>query len=164
MSKYTAELRTIIDNGFNIFDFGYERTEESQNIISNEQLQNDFIDHFYFEEVGFETLERFKKRLATQWRESLFEFDRLLVAYNKDFDPLANTDLTTKSRVVFNDTPKSKLDPLQDYATTITDNESNVKGYSGNNASDLLQRYYNGLHDIETEFFESFQNLFMGVL
>ena len=71
MSKYTAELRTIIDNGFDIFDFQYTRASESQAIISDEALEQGFIDHFYFREVGFETLERFKKRLKTQWLESL---------------------------------------------------------------------------------------------
>ena len=34
MSKYTAELRTIIDNGFNIFDFEYTRSPGSIAIVS----------------------------------------------------------------------------------------------------------------------------------
>ena len=46
MSKYTAELRTIINNGFDIFDFSYNRTEASKAIVSDEDLQNGFINHF----------------------------------------------------------------------------------------------------------------------
>lgn len=43
MSKYTAELRTIIDNNFDIFDFVYERDPKSTAIISNEDLQKGFL-------------------------------------------------------------------------------------------------------------------------
>ena len=49
MSKYTAELRTIIDNNFDIFDFTYTRSSESQAIVSNEKLQQGFIDHYYLD-------------------------------------------------------------------------------------------------------------------
>lgn len=158
MSKYTAELRTIIDNGFDIFDFQYTRTSESQAIVSDEALEQGFIDHFYFREVGFETLERFKKRLKTQWLESLGEFDKLLVAYNQDINIKSTNKLHGKT--VFEDTPISKLEN-KNYATNITSNEND--GYSGITEIELLEIYKNKLKDIQTEFYNSFDNLFMQI-
>ena len=158
MSKYTAELRTIIDNGFDIFDFEYTRASESQAIVSDAALEQGFIDHFYFREVGFETLERFKKRLKTQWLESLGEFDKLLVAYNQDINIKSTNKLHGKT--VFEDTPISKLEN-KNYATNITSNEND--GYSGITEIELLEIYKNKLKDIQTEFYNSFDNLFMQI-
>ena len=158
MSKYTAELRTIIENGFNIFDFDYTRTVESQNIISNEDLQQGFIDHFYFREVAHETLERFKHRLKTQWKESLGELDSFLVAYNNEINVKSNYSNNNKS--VFEDTPLNSLED-KDYATNITTNTGT--GYNGITEIELLDLYHQKLIDIQTEFYESFDNLFMQI-
>lgn len=163
MSKYTAELRTIIDNGFDIFDFEYPRTNASKAIVSNEKLQEGFINHFYFREVGFETLERFKFFLKTKWLESIEQFDALLVAYKEPVNVKSNVGSNIKTRNIFNDTPKNKLDE-SDYASTITDNNQNSTGYAGITESELLEIYHNNIRDIQTEFYESFDNLFMQIL
>lgn len=158
MSKYTAELRTIIDNGFDIFDFEYTRTDASKAIVSDEELQQGFINHYYFREVGFETLERFKHKLKTQWLESLGELDAFLVAYNEKINIKSNN--STKHKSVFNETPLSKLGS-KDYATNITDNDTS--GYNGITEIELLDLYHQKLIDIQTEFYNSFDNLFMQI-
>lgn len=165
MAKYTAELRTIINNGFNIFEFTYNRTDESKNIISDEDLQQGFIDHFYFNEVGFETLERFKQRLKTQWVESLGEFDSLLVAYSKQINPTANLGSTTENLSIYNDTPNSALDfgAESSHASSITTNKQDNKGFAGITEIELLEIYHDKIKDIQTEFYDSFRNLFMQV-
>lgn len=165
MAKYTAELRTIINNGFNIFDFTYTRTPESQAIISDEDLQNGFIEHFYFNEVGFETLERFKQRLKTQWKESLGEFDALLVAYNEPIEAKANLGSNTDNLSIYNDTPNSALDygAESKNASSITTNKQNNKGFAGITEIELLELYHDKIKDIQTEFYESFSNLFMQI-
>lgn len=158
MSKYTAELRTIIDNGFDIFDFEYKRTDESKAIVSDEELQQGFINHYYFREVGFETLERFKHKLKTQWLESLGELDAFLVAYNDKINIKSNNNTTNVS--VFDETPMSKLGN-KDYATNRTENNST--GYAGITEIELLDLYHQKLVDVQTEFYESFDNLFMQI-
>ena len=95
MSNYTIELRTIISNDFNIFDFEYPRIEASKNIVSNEDLQTGFINRYYFRELGFETLERFKHKFKTQWLESIENFDKLLIAYNDSVEIKANISSNT---------------------------------------------------------------------
>ena len=163
MSKYTAELRTIIDNGFNIFDFDYTRSPESLAILSNEKLQEGFINHFYFREIGFETLERFKFYLKTKWIESLGEFDKLLVAYNDPVNVKSNLGSNVKNKSVFNDTPKSELDD-SNYASSITKSNQDTAGYAGATEIELLELYHDKIKDIQTEFYEKFDILFMQIL
>lgn len=165
MSNYTAELRTIIDNGFNIFDFDYQRNSESVNILPNEDLQNGFINRYYFREVGFETLERFKHKLKTQWLESITNFDKLLVEYSKEINVMSNSNLTTENVNIFNDTPKSAIDygNESNHASTITHDKQTASGLGGLTEIEALELYHDKLKDIITEFYDSFDNLFMQI-
>ena len=165
MSKYTAELRTIIDNNFDIFDFEYTRDPKSIAILSNEDLQKGFIDHYYFREVGFETLERFKHKLKTQWLESLGELDKLLVAYNESINPKVNMSSNTQNTSIFNDTPKNALDfgTESSHASNITHNTQTNTGLAGLTEIEALELYHDKIKDIQTEFYNSFDNLFMQI-
>lgn len=165
MSNYTAELRTIINNGFDIFDFSYNRTEASKAIISDEDLQNGFINHFYFREVGFETLERFKHKLKTQWLESLGELDTLLVAYNEPITAKSNLGSNVDNTSIYNDTPKNALDygAESSHASSITNNKQATKGYAGITEIEMLELLHDKIKDIQTEFYNSFDNLFMQI-
>ena len=181
MSNYTAELRTIINNNFDIFDFEYTRSNASKAIISDSDLEQGFIDHYYFREVGFETLERFKHKLKTQWIESIEIFDKVLVAYNEEINILSNngsSSTTTTSNTgsssnksIYNDTPTSHLGTT-DYATSITDNTGSSsdsgtisQSSTGKTLSDieLLELYHDKIKDVITEFYKSFDNLFMQI-
>lgn len=165
MSKYTAELRTIIDNNFDIFDFVYTRDPKSIAILSNDDLQKGFIDHYYFREVGFETLERFKHKLKTQWLESIENFDKLLVAFNESINPKVNMSSNTQNTSVYNDTPKNALDfgTEATHASSITHNTQNNTGLAGLTEIEALELYHDKLKDIVSEFYNSFDNLFMQI-
>lgn len=163
MSKYTAQLRTIVDNNINIFDFDYTRTPESIAIISNEQLQNDFIDRYYFREIGFETVERFKHYLKVKWKEELGEFDALLVAYNEKINVKSNMKSQIDNTTIFNDTPDSKLDINKDYASSISQNNQKQSGYNGLTEIELLELYHDKIKDIQSEFYDKFDSLFMQI-
>ena len=165
MSKYTAELRTIIGNNFDIFDFVYTRDPKSIAILSNDDLQKGFIDHYYFREVGFETLERFKHKLKTQWLESIENFDKLLVAFNESINPKVNMSSNTQNTSVYNDTPKNALDfgTEATHASSITHNTQNNTGLAGLTEIEALELYHDKLKDIVSEFYDSFDNLFMQI-
>ena len=165
MSKYTAELRTIIGNNFDIFDFTYTRSSESQAIVSDEKLEQGFIDRYYFREVGFETLERFKHKLKTQWLESIENFDKLLVAFNKSINPKVNMSSNTQNTSVYNDTPKNALDfgTESSHASNITHNTQTNAGLAGLTEIEALELYHDKLKDIVSEFYDSFDNLFMQI-
>ena len=165
MSKYTAELRTIINNNFDIFDFTYTRSSESQAIVSDEKLEQGFIDHYYFREVGFETLERFKYKLKAQWLESIENFDKLLVAFNETINPKTNISSNTQNTSVYNDTPKNALDfgTEATHASSITHNTQTNTGLAGLTEIEALELYHDKLKDIVSEFYNSFDNLFMQI-
>lgn len=165
MSKYTAELRTIIDNGFDIFDFVYTRSSDSQAILSDEKLEQGFIDRYYFREVGFETLERFKHKLKTQWLESIENFDKLLVAYSQSINPKVNMSSNTQNTSIFNDTPKNALDfgTESSHASNITHNTQTNVGLTGLTEIEALELYHDKIKDIVSEFYDSFDNLFMQI-
>ena len=78
MSEYTSELYKFIDI-YDIFDFQYPRTDKSKAIISNEDLQAGFINRYYFREIGFETVERFKHKLKDIVSEFYNSFDNLFM-------------------------------------------------------------------------------------
>ena len=165
MSKYTAELRTIIDNNFDIFDFEYSRSSASKAIVSDEDLEQGFIDHYYFREVGFETLERFKHKLKTQWLEGLGELDKLLVAYNESINPKVNVSSNAQNTSVYNDTPKNALDfgAESSHASNINHNTQTNVGLAGLTEIEALELYHDKIKDIQTEFYNSFDNLFMQI-
>ena len=164
MSKYTSELYKFIDI-YDIFDFQYPRTNESKAIISNEDLQAGFINRYYFREIGFETVERFKHKLKTQWLESIENFDKLLVAYNKSINTKANMSSNTQNTSVFNDTPKNALDfgAESSHASNITHNTQTNVGLAGLTEIEALELYHDKLKDIVSEFYNSFDNLFMQI-
>ena len=90
MSKYTIELRQIKDLRNTIFNFDY-------NFISEEyknKLETMFINHFYFREIGFETIERFNFYLRNIFTEKLEYYEILVNASMIEYDILNNYDLT----------------------------------------------------------------------
>ena len=164
MSEYTSELYKFIDI-YDIFDFQYARTDESKAIISNEDLQSGFINRYYFREIGFETVERFKHKLKTQWLESIENFDKLLVAYNESINPKTNVSSNAQNTSVFNDTPKNALDfgTEASHASNITYNTQTNAGLAGLTEIEALELYHDKLKDIVSEFYNSFDNLFMQI-
>ena len=88
--RYTMEIRTIIKT-IPIFDFKYEFYEES--LKSN--FEEKFINHFYFREIGFETIARFKRQLNTKLNEIMPYYVELYktMLKSKNIDFLVNKDL-----------------------------------------------------------------------
>ena len=164
MSKYTSELYKFIDI-YDIFDFQYSRSDESKAIISNEDLQAGFINRYYFREIGFETIERFKHKLKTQWLESIGNFDKLLVAFNETINPKANMSSNTQNTSVYNDTPKNALDfgAESTHASNITYNTQTNEGLAGLTEIEALELYHDKLKDIVSEYYDTFDNLFMQI-
>ena len=164
MSEYTSELYKFIDI-YDIFDFQYPRSDESKAIIGNEDLQAGFINRYYFREIGFETVERFKHKLKTQWLESIENFDKLLVAFNETINPKANMSSNTQNTSVYNDTPKNALDfgTESSHASNITHNTQSNVGLAGLTEIEALELYHDKIKDIVSEFYNSFDNLFMQI-
>jgi hypothetical protein len=146
MAKYTTQIRTIIENGYQIFGFDYPIFDEEYRSV----LETKIVNRYFFREIGFETVGQFKHFLKTRMNEIMPYYNQHYLANLrfKDFDPYKNKDFyientrtsegentssnegtttgnsSNTGNTVFNDTPTTKLGN-RDYATTITNEDNN---------------------------------------
>lgn len=73
MAKYTTQIRSIVENGFPIFDFDYPIFDENYRGV----LEQNIINHYYFREIGFETVGQFKHFLKTWFQLEMPYYNRL---------------------------------------------------------------------------------------
>lgn len=104
MSKYTTELRYLIENHFDLGLQDYPIFAESY----REHLNSKIIDHYFFREIGFETAELFKVCLNRRMREIMPYFNQRYESEKIKFNPLINVDITTTGNTDF--TGKQTLD------------------------------------------------------
>ena len=82
MAKYTLELRDIIESyNVELFDFDYEYYAD--NMALQRRFENTFIEHYYFHEIGFETIERFKWNLRARLNLNAPKYKQLWDSYLK---------------------------------------------------------------------------------
>lgn len=108
MSKYTIELRTIIDyqgreevEGY-FKDYcinNYLRPNEvetilSANIWSKDRLASKIVDHYYMREIGYETIGLFKHYAKVYMQEIMERYLPLIYSNSISYDPLVNVDYT----------------------------------------------------------------------
>ena len=158
MAKYTMQLNELIEKGVELFKFDYDFYDNDK----KDKLQEDFIQHFYFHEIGSETIEKFCFRLKRKWLEVIEKYSNLFEANERiknDIDILAN--YKTESKVVFHDTPKGEITFDSEHATNFT--TTNTSGYMSTTASELLKNYNQNYINIQEEFFNEFSSLFMQI-
>ena len=90
MSKYTTELRYLIENNFDIGLKDYPIFDENY----REPLNRKIINHYYFREIGFETAELFKRYLNNTMREIMPYYNPLFKSELLEFNPFYNVDKT----------------------------------------------------------------------
>ena len=83
--RYSIELREFVEDPlFTLFDFDYPFY--SDDLSMKEEFENRFIEHYYFHEIGFETVARFKHYLRSRLRD-------VMPYYSQDLNFLLNKDL-----------------------------------------------------------------------
>lgn len=95
MAKYTLELRTLEErSNKGVFDFEYDFYCEHQ--LMRDNFEKKFIDHYFFHEIGFETVQRFKKRLQSTLNMVMPKYVQLFNSQveAEDINFLLNKDLT----------------------------------------------------------------------
>lgn len=100
MSKYTLELRQI-HNTYKVFNFEYDFYTDSE--IIRKKFEEKFIDEYFFNEIGQETVARFQHRLRTRLNKIMPYYKQLYETEiaAKDINFLLNKDLTeTFERIV----------------------------------------------------------------
>lgn len=84
MSSYTIRLKNLLDSGFQIWD-----TERPFPLFSEShraELQKMIEDHYYMQEIGFETPQTFKHYLNTRMREIMPKYNAMFETV-KAYDP-----------------------------------------------------------------------------
>lgn len=92
MAKYTIELRSIAEsNNLKVFDFDYSFYDNDLKPV----FEDKFIQHYYIDEIGFETIGRFKQRLRAKLNEIMPRYTQLYQTElaSKDINFLLNKDL-----------------------------------------------------------------------
>lgn len=156
MEQTTLTLGEIIENDVNIFDFDYPFYSETY----RKTFEQHFIEHFYFDEIGQETVSRFKHRLKIKFNLIMPYWNKIFLADALEQRILDNYDVTeTYTRDIINntnatnenvnknlssDTPTTKVDFEQvDFFTSIVkdigNNTSNVTGDSKENWTRRMQ-------------------------
>ena len=125
MSKYTLELRRI-QQTHKIFDFDYDFYTNDETIKYN--FEDKFINEYYFNEIGFETVGRFKQRLKTKLNKIMPYYTQLYQTElrTKDIDFMLNKDLEEVYERVLEGSNTSKNDVTVDNNSTSNVLESNI--------------------------------------
>ena len=153
-SRLTLELRDIVDNGDNsvdIWNFDYPSFYKG---AEKTAFEKKVVDHFYFRQIGSETVGRFLHQFRTKVREimpyyiQLYESEALMKSLD---DPFGNVDITetfeqettgqssssamsasedsrsgsTNAERRFSNTPQGAVNNLDDYMTEATRDNGN---------------------------------------
>lgn len=109
MAKYTIDLYTLLkDNNFKIFNFDYDFYTDNEDI--KQSFESKFIDRYMFNEIGFETVARFKHFLKERLNSIAPYYKQLYQTEleSKNIKFLLNKDLTeTFIKDVENETSSS---------------------------------------------------------
>ena len=131
MNNYTITLGEIVENNVEIFDFDYPFYNEER----RKQFEEHFIEHFYFDEIGQETVARFKQRLKIKLNLIMPYWNKIFLADELEQRILDNYDVTeTYTRSVENNTSvnsnSTNKNLASDTPVTRTDLNSNNDFYS----------------------------------
>ena len=113
MGKYTLTIQEILSNNVNLFDFDYSFYNESH----KKGFEKKFVDRFLFDEIGAETVARFKHNLRTMLNEIMPYYTHLYETTIYEYNPILNYDL---QEVIIRDVSNE-----QEEEGTITDSNKN---------------------------------------
>lgn len=186
MAKYTTTIKTLIDNNFNFGLTSYPIYNETH----RDELNKKILNHYYENEIGFETANLFKFYLNNKMNEIMPYYNELYrkqeimllnamdnVDLYEDSNRLNNNQLNTSSnstsntKNLFQDTPQGKinLQGLSDqmWATSFTNNLNNADDTStstGNNTENFTRHIHgNNGKKYNIELFEDIKNNILNI-
>lgn len=160
MANYTIEIYKLYeDKHFNLFDFNYPFYCDDEKI--KKEFEDKFVNHYYFREIGQETVSRFKHELKNllcirmPYYKKLYETELVC----KDINFMLNKDLkeefiteyenqnnsssssngnstsstNNENDSRFFDSPQQKINDLEKFFTTATKDKENGSSISNIN-------------------------------
>lgn len=155
MSKYTTELRWIVENGYDLQLNEYPIFDENY----REELNQKIINHYYFREIGFETVGLFRFYLKQTMNEIMPYYNQLYESALLEIDPLNTINFTeTLTRIkIGNDTKNFNED------TTVNSNgDSSSNSTKSTNFKDVESDTPQGMlsiGNIEGELYASYARI-----
>ena len=154
MAKYTLNLFTLINNGFDFQLNEYPIFDEAYRPVLNKAI----LDYYYMYEIGFETPYLFRHYLKSKMNLIMPKFNALFEAEKKILEnPLGNTDLTEtlmrninstgsslsestgNNKNLYQDTPQGELASVdidkQKWATNLTLNQNKINDSTNTNGN-----------------------------
>lgn len=93
-TKLTLELRDLVENGVDIWDFEYPSYYKGD---AKKAFEQKVIDHYYFRQIGQETVGRFLHYFRTKINEIMpyyLQMYKSVEIMNEIEDPFGNVDIT----------------------------------------------------------------------
>ena len=141
MATYTIDIYTLLkDEKFKLFDFNYNFYDEQH----KQEFEEKFINYYMFNEIGFESVKRFKHYLKEKLNRIAPYYEQLykteLRCLEGDIDFMLNKDLHETINVKDKNTSKSK--------TNATSKTLNKESYldNGNASLDLTEGNLTGVN------------------
>lgn len=128
MSKYTTELRYLIESNFDLGLKDYPIFDESYRQLLNEKI----INHYYFREIGMETAELFKRYLNQTMREIMPYYNQLYKSELLEFNPFYNVDKTI--------TADKNNNHVSDFVGNVTGKNQQTTGSENNQINNSKQQ------------------------
>ena len=160
MAHYTITIKTLIDNNFDFQMTSYPIFDENYRNTLNQNILN----HYYENEIGFETAPLFRFYLNQTLNEIMPKYNALYLAQKEILDNnllIANVNLTenlegsnttetqsqstseSKGKNLFQDTPQGQISQTdidnQQWATNVNLNKNNVDDESSSSGSGTNQ-------------------------
>lgn len=95
MSKYTLELRNVLEREPVLFDFPYEFYDEEK----RHDFEKNFIHHFFFREICVDSIARFKHYLEDKMVNVFPYYNELFKAADIEYSILDNYKMSEKTTV-----------------------------------------------------------------
>ena len=131
MARYTIDVYTLLkDNKFKVFNFDYDFYTDDPNI--KQAFETKFIDRYMFNEIGFETVSRFKHYLKERLNSIAPYYKQLYETElkSKDIEFLLNKDL----KETFIREIELEKNATNDTTMTTTNDTTSSSNESSNNS------------------------------
>ena len=147
MSKYTITIKNLIDNNFDFQMTSYPIFDENYRDTLNQNILN----HYYEDEIGFETAPLFRHYLNQTLNEIMPKYNAMYLAQKEILEKnllISNVNLTEElngenssesssnasGKNLFQDTPQGKITQSgldnQQWATNVTFNKNDINDES----------------------------------
>lgn len=150
MARYTIELRKLIERNYPIFDDSWNTFDPAH----KKELENKIIRHYWFQEIGAETPDRFRHYINEQLALEMPFYNQRYASETLKIEPLLTTYLETQNDQISKKNlnritaAKTDIDRARSIADSMKDIISRTENLTGNkDVAGSLDKIVNGKHD-----------------